>query len=201
MTETKKRGRPKKTEISEKTNQTNEIDIENTNDNKNTQTEVKELDDKIQELTANLLDIESNIESKIVKSKNNKGAFNIRTPVYIIHHDGSFNRARAKITDNSIIVNSKKYMISSNPLRMTNIFGYSKLMYFISDKTGSTIDFSLLFANKAQFDAKTHILWFDKTALQNALQTQKSNPTSSIAFLAVGIIIGIFLAGSGMLGV
>ena len=192
MTETKKRGRPKKTEISEKTN-----------------TEVKELDDKIQELTANLLDIESklesklesNIESKLVKSKNNKGAFNIRTPVYIIHHDGSFNRARAKITDNSIIVNRKKYMISSNPLRMTNIFGYSKLMYFISDKTGSTIDFSLLFANKAQFDAKTHILWFDKTALQNALQTQKSNPTSSIAFLAVGIIIGIFLAGSGMLGV
>jgi hypothetical protein len=186
MTETKKRGRPRIEDIKEK---------EQKSDSQNSQ--IDELNDKIQELTANL----SNIESKHVKSKNNKGAFNIRTPVYIIHYDGSFNRARAKITDNSIIVNRKKYMISSNPLRMTNIFGYSKLMYFISDKTGSTIDFSLLFANKAQFDARTHELWFDKTALQNALKIQKTNPTNAIAFIAIGMILGIFVTGSGLLGV
>lgn len=185
MTETKKRGRPRIEDIKEE---------EQKSDSQNSQ--IDELNDKIQELTANL----SNIESKHVKSKNNKGEFNILTTIYVIHHDGSFNRAKGKIVDDSIICKKKKYMITSQPLKMTNRFGFSKLMYFCSEKTGSTIDFSLLFANKAQFDARTHELWFDKIALQNALKIQKTNPANAIAFAAIGIIIGIFLAGSGILG-
>ena len=141
------------------------------------------------------------METQNRELKTNKGAFNILTPVYRIRYDGSFNKAKAQIVDDSIKIGKRKYMITSNPLRMTNKFGYSKLMYFISDETGSTIDFDLLQANKAQFDATTHALWFDKTALQNALSTQKSNPINSIAFLAIGVVLGIFITASGLLGV
>jgi len=158
---------------------------------------VSTLQNKMRLLSSQIDDM----ETKNRDSKTNKGAFNILTPVYRIRYDGSFNKAKARIVDDSIKIGKRKYMITANPLRMTNKFGYSKLMYFISDETGSTIDFDLLRANKAQFDATTHALWFDKTALQNALHSQKPNPTNSIAFLAIGIVLGIFITASGLLGV
>ena len=184
----KKLGRPKKIEETKGIEETREETIKNLENH---------LNDKINEISAQIEDIKG-YNKKVIR---NKGSIHIRTPIYRIHYDGSFNRAMAKIEGDSILIYKKKYMITANPLRMTNMFGYSKLMYFVSDKTGSTIDFDLLFANKPQFDATTHALWFDKIALQNALNTQKSNPLATIGFLLVGVLLGILIASTGIIGV
>ena len=131
-----------------------------------------------------------------VKTKKDNGYRQIISLAYIIEEDYTFRRLSVRIVSDSLITlfGAKKYMITSQPLTFIGAFGKRKVIYFVSDKTGSTIDFNKLIANKQQFDAVTQARWFDKNAMQTALKLTASNPLQTVIYLIAGIGIGFILA-------
>ena len=124
-----------------------------------------------------------------------KNETNIFQTAFVIREDYTIRKQKMILKGDALksISGKQEYLIIAPPLRLKKLLGY-RTIFFCSNKTGSTINFDLLFAEKMQFDKKTHTLYLDKRFMQTALELLKPDPIFLIMCIGMGALIGFVLA-------
>ena len=112
--------------------------------------------------------------------------------VYVIDEDYTISETRMRIKDSRLNTKSHDYIIENPPYKFFKFrkFAYN-LVYFVSKKTGTTIDFAKIYAGIPQVDSKTMDDYFDKRAMRNMLGLYTRDYGDMLMGLMAGAALGL----------
>jgi len=97
-----------------------------------------------------------------------------------------------RIKDSRLNTKNHDYIIENPPYKFFKFgkFVYN-LVYFVSKKTGTTIDFAKIYAGIPQVDSKTMDDYFDKRAMRNMLGLYTRDYGDMLIGLMAGAALGL----------
>ena len=112
--------------------------------------------------------------------------------VYIIDEDYTISETRMRIKDSRLNTKNHDYIIENPPYKFFKFrkFAYN-LVYFVSKKTGTTIDFAKIYGGIPQVDSKTMDDYFDKRAMRNMLGLYTRDYGDMLMGLMAGAALGL----------
>jgi len=114
--------------------------------------------------------------------------------VFVIEEDFTISETRMRFKDSRLNTKKHDYIVTNPPYKQYKFFklGYD-VVYYVSTKTGTTIDFSKIFTGIPQVDSKTMDDYFDKRAMRNMLGLYTRDYGDVLLGLVAGAGIGVVL--------
>jgi len=114
--------------------------------------------------------------------------------VFVIEEDFTISETRMRFKDSRLNTKKHDYIVTNPPYKQ---YKWSKLgydiVYYVSTKTGTTIDFAKIYSGIAQVDSKTMDDYFDKRAMRNMLGLYTRDYGDVLLGLVAGAGIGAVL--------
>ena len=114
--------------------------------------------------------------------------------VFVIEEDFTISETRMRFKDSRLNTKHHDYIVTNPPYKQYKFFklGYD-IVYYVSTKTGTTIDFAKIYSGIAQVDSKTMDDYFDKRAMRNMLGLYTRDFGDVLLGLVAGAGIGAVL--------
>ena len=114
--------------------------------------------------------------------------------VFVIEEDFTISEKRMKFKDSRLNTKNHDYIVANPPYKQYKWFklGYD-VVYYVSTKTGTTIDFAKICSGIPQVDSKTMDDYFDKRAMRNMLGLYTRDFGDVLLGLVAGAGIGAVL--------
>jgi len=114
--------------------------------------------------------------------------------VFVIEEDFTISETRMRFKDSRLNTKKHDYIVTNPPYKQYKFFklGYD-VVYYVSTKTGTTIDFAKIYSGISQVDSKTMDDYFDKRAMRNMLGLYTRDFGDVLLGLVAGAGIGAVL--------
>jgi len=114
--------------------------------------------------------------------------------VFVIEEDFTISETRMKFKDSRLNTKKHDYIVTNPPYKQYKWakLGYD-IVYYVSKKTGTTIDFSKICSGIPQVDSKTMDDYFDKRAMRNMLGLYTRDFGDVLLGLVAGVGVGAIL--------
>jgi len=114
--------------------------------------------------------------------------------VFIVHEDWTITKTRMYWKGDRLNSLARDYIVDCPPYRLRNKFGVIRVTcFFVSDKTGTTIDFNKLFSQSPQIDYETLNNYFDRRALKAALGIFQRDIMDIVIGGVMGVSVGVMI--------
>jgi len=137
--------------------------------------------------------IESNNSrvSDFLRKDKGRGAYHT---VFVIDEDFTITETRMRFKDSRLNTKNHDYIVANPPYKQFKFFklGYD-IVYYVSKKTGTTIDFAKIYTGIPQVDSKTMDDYFDKRAMRNMLGLYTRDFGDVLLGLVAGVGVGAVL--------